>query len=428
MKKIKLILLAVALSGVASAQWRATNLTESNFLAIAGMASYQDELYSVVFSGFSATYYQLNDNQESWSEITPNGISGIAAALQSTGTHLYMSSVGLGFGQVYRSTDGTNFQLDTDGLPDMLSGVPLVNGFKSFDGRIVVNLGSAGYWIKPTSTSDWEKIDPETSLNGGVDPMCYSQDTIFAYDNSGTHTFYFSADWGKTWKVRNTSLPASFVGTILEANSSTGRLYLVGGKTDDSDYSIYYSDDNGFNWTKADLTGLIGTNNNGGQQRVTALYANGQNIYVALENDESGTTPDVLSSKTGIQNLEVDITGLVSDPGGVMNGNKFLEHDNLVAMALNTRDIYVQDKATHITSDIAPKSALFPNPATDFFMLNADQDLGRIDIIDLSGRVIRSQNGAIQQINISDLGAGTYLVATFNTQDQLITRHRLVKQ
>lgn len=60
--------------------------------------------------------------------------------------------------------------------------------------------------------------------------------------------------------------------------------------------------------------------------------------------------------------------------------------------------------------------SIFPNPATDMVMIKAEGTY-TYELLNLSGAIVRSANGQVgaQEINISDLQAGTYLINITNS-------------
>ncbi|MCB0402919.1 MAG: T9SS type A sorting domain-containing protein [Flavobacteriales bacterium] len=429
MKKYYLTFCLVTMSLMSYSQWQATNLTQFNYLAVSGTESFKGELYSTVFNGLGADFYQLDPGNASWTLKTISGVSGNPAALIAAGSNLYMTANSLGYSMLYRSGDASSFVADTVGLPKSMGGIDPAYGLQYFNGKVVVNLGSSGYWLKDTGATTWTHIDPPTALNAGTDPLCYSNDTLYAHDNSGANIFYVSGDYGQTWTARNTDLPSFFVGKILVSNQTTGRLYLAGAKSNGTLYGVYYSDNHGFNWTMANLSAFIGTDVNNGQQEVTAIYADGSTIYIALENDAANTTPDVISSASSISNMAYDTLGLVTDPAGTINGSRFISHNGNIAMALNVRDVYLHGSSTAVSEQPEQtRFSVWPVPAREMLHVTAEEAMLSVRITDLAGReVFQSKvNGNNTEIALGNLENGIYLVQAQFT-DRLETT-KIIKQ
>lgn len=434
MKKIYytiLFLLFVTLSY--SQSWEATNLTQYNYLSISTLENHNNSLYALVFNGFGANPYQWGAEGNSWASTSFQGVSETPAFLKSAGSRLYMGANALGYSMLYVSNDdGVHFSPDDDGLPAFMNGIASLYGIQYFEGKVVANLGSNGYWIKDTTETTWKQIDTSTSLNGGTDPVCFSQGKLYAYDNAGAYALYRSDNFGTSWQQVTANLPDYFSAHLLVANPLTGRLYLAGGKTDGSQYGIYYSDDRGTTWTKADLSAFISTNVNGGQQKVTALFAKGENIFVALENNAANTTPDILSSMTGITNLKYDTLGLIVDPAGTIQGAHFVEFGDKIALALNVRDVYLKSLST--TTTFAKMSQLettlaYPNPVRDRLLirLNNLPENSIATICDLNGRQLLNRRIS-GSINVSMLRKGTYILSVRDERGKTIDQQKIIKQ
>jgi hypothetical protein len=67
---------------------------------------------------------------------------------------------------------------------------------------------------------------------------------------------------------------------------------------------------------------------------------------------------------------------------------------------------------------------LFPNPASD--ILNFDQPLSDIKITDVSGKQVLFVGTTSNQINISDLEAGTYYISGVTLVGDLRTKRFIV--
>ena len=339
-----------------------------------------------------------------------------------------MSTNSFGSGTVYYSEDNLKTLVpDTMGLPQFLSGVVAPIGMQYHRGKVIVNLGSSGYWLKDTADQKWGHIDPPTSLNGGKDPICFYGDSMFAHDNTGANEFYVSGDYGQTWIKRKSNLPSFFLGNMLVANSETGRLYLVGAKSDGSLYGVYYTDDNGFNWVREALSSFIGTDVNGGQQEITAMNAKGKEVFVALENGRKNSTPDVFSSINGITNMEYDTSGLLNDPSGLINGVKFVNHKGAVMLSLNVRDVYTRGEAVNALSNLSMDNVgVYPNPTTGVLTIPKNLKCDELRIIDNVGNVVLTTES--YSVNIGHLPSGYYLVEVVDRENLKVVRTKVLKE
>jgi hypothetical protein len=422
---ITLLLLLAVLIG--HSQWQPTNLTQVNYLPITDISNHNGELMGIVMNTLSDNVYTLNTDNISWTLSTGSGLTEIPTYMQSTGNDLYVYTAGLGYGMMYKSTDnGVSYTATNDGLPEYLLGIAPAYGMKHFNDYVIVNLGSAGYWMKNISENSWSKIELPTELNGGSDPICFTNVYVFAYDNSGTYTFYRSNDFGQSWMSVSSNLPQNFMGNMIVFDHGSGRLYLVGSKADGSEYGIYYSDNNGDSWVMADLSGFIGTDVNGGQQEVTAMYANNNEIFIALENDAANSPPDVLYGASGINSVDYYTAGLANDPAGSIYGHKFVVYNGKIAMALNVQDVYLTDISTDINKeqDLA-EFDIFPNPATEFVNFKADFDYSHVVIRDLTGKQVLNSN--YNRIMLTDLPKGVYIIELYGINNEILIAKKFIK-
>ncbi len=431
-KSLLLVFLIIvgSLLQVQAQPWQATNLTSANFLAISAVESHDGELFAIVFNGIAGDLHRLNADKISWSPIVVDGIEGIPGFLRSSGERLYLGTTGLGFGMLYYSEDnGASFAPDTLGLPSDVPGkIATLFGLQYLGGRIIANHGPAGYWLRESAEAGWREIVTPTALNGGVDPIAYAGDSYFAFDNTGNFIFYASEGDLSSWTERSADLPENFTGSILEADQAGERLYVAGAKSDGSDYGVYYSDDGGFTWTGLDLSAFIGTDAKGGQQEVTSLYARGDRLFIALENDAADSPPNVVSTSTGFAELKDDSMGLPVDPGGVMQGASILEHQDYIVMSLNVRDVYI--KKSGVTSVAAAEEkadfGLYPNPAGDFILLDVES-VGRqlhVKVFGIDGSLLLAEaveSGAVR-VDVSGLSQGLYVLQLVNEGHQIAGR------
>ena len=82
---------------------------------------------------------------------------------------------------------------------------------------------------------------------------------------------------------------------------------------------------------------------------------------------------------------------------------------------------------TGIAEDKAPMINIFPNPATDFVNIEAE-DLLRVTIFDLTGKTVRnvSAEQGRTTIGINDLKSGCYLILVETNRD--VVKKAFVKQ
>ncbi len=405
--------------------WKETHLTNVIYLPITSMEAHQNNLYATVFNGFTGVLSKLNADRISWTSISTGDIT-VPRFLADAKTRLYLSSINSGvFSMLYYSTDqGATFKADTAGLPPYLTGVSLIAGLQYFNGKVIVNMGAGGYFIKDTSELKWRAIPVVTALNGGVDPLTCMKDTLYAFDNTGTRTFYFSSDWGTTWNVRTTDFPADFGTNKFAVDESLGRIYAAGAWNGLTQAGLYYSDNGGNNWTLMNLSSFLGTMPNNNPQQVTAVYSDGPKLFIALENRKANTAPDVISSSNGINGLAYDTLGLPPLAASGVYGVKFLKYADQVALSLVVIDVYLKGNANGIFETSMNRTfKAYPNPANQSIQIDEAQFINwsSIRIVDTQGKVVFFSSKYENEINIEKLKVGLYHMLITDTDGQIST-------
>jgi hypothetical protein len=69
---------------------------------------------------------------------------------------------------------------------------------------------------------------------------------------------------------------------------------------------------------------------------------------------------------------------------------------------------------------------IYPNPASQLFSIQGITDILEINILNLSGQMVRSYDSFMSQYHIADLNPGVYLVQVLSNNGNVTTR-KLVK-
>ena len=415
MKTITIVLISICFLSVPglSQEWKKTNLTTVNYLAITDIESYNNNLYGILFSGFSSEFYAMKASSNVWEQITLNNIDGYASLLESFDGKLYMASTLLGSAMIYTSEDnGTTFTPDTTGLPKASGDIAPIYGLTSYGDLLIANLGSAGYWGKRSGQNSWYYFNTPTGLNGGVDPITCFQGTLIAFDNSGNNSAYKSSDYGITWNTLDGNLNLEFTAYTAYADQTTGRFYFAGGKESSAQTQLYYSDDSGKSWAQIDLASFITTDYLGEPQLITALYSQKNKLYIALENDEKNSVPIIITSEQNDHlKLAANSEGLPLDASGRLNAIKFLEHNNKIFVAMNYVDVFYQEKDVQSGKSAWAQKVqvqIYPNPANNTLYIAQNHSVKSIQIFGTNGEMIKRIEAPGKQLDISFLNKGSY--------------------
>lgn len=99
-------------------------------------------------------------------------------------------------------------------------------------------------------------------------------------------------------------------------------------------------------------------------------------------------------------------------------------YDNLIVRASNADTLLSIEETT-----IADNSfAIYPNPTSNVLNISNtnNYEIKNISVVDINGRVVKNESGAMTQINVSDLNAGVYFVTIEAAEGK--TTKKFIKQ
>ena len=279
--------------------------------------------------------------------------------------------------------------------------------------------------------NSWAEIDslPYTSAGGNTEHKIYiNGNTLYAWSQD---KLYFTEDMGSSW--RNMNLPQQYCnrfvnflvykgipfattcgGELIRRNNSgqwilsnNGLPALRGAQgiayLDDAMFTwvpfngMYASMDMGYTWS---FTGA-GLNTEGFGFRDFAVA--GQELYVVTGPGVVGTKDygqNWYSCNTGLKNLNVSSLVFLNDTlyaGTYGNG--------VWKRAVNDISLSVQE--TRIKPD---NIRIYPNPASDYLVIESSTPIDNISILDLLGRPVLSEQPNSKQLDIRDIPAGIYIL------------------
>ena len=413
---------------VLSQNWVSTNLTSNDAFNMVDMVSHDNTLFATYGTGLTGEFRASVDDGQTWTTPTATNVLGFRMLLASAGSRLYLTSNHNFDSYVYYSTDGgVTFTQDTSGLPSgFFGGVLIIDTMQVLDNKLVVGMGGFGYYYKPLDAPEtpFASFDTPTGLNSGTDKLGFFGGKLYTYDNAGATTFYKSTNFGTSWTTPTaTGLPTDLSSEVLVVNPVNGRIYLSGTSSSGTVYGLYYSDDEGENWSQMDLSMVSSTNYLGGFHKVTALYAEGELFYAAFDNDIDESYPDVIKSNA-ISTIApvIDVAGLPNDAPGNVKGTKIILHNNKPTMTLNIIDLYIKDQSLSTHKFVKNDFKLYPTIVVDFLTINSN-DSALISLFDISGKLVLEINKQQKEVDIdlNALKSGVYFVK-FSSDSNIHTK------
>jgi len=205
--------------------------------------------------------------------------------------------------------------------------------------------------------------------------------------------------------------------------------YLTCIQVDDVGYSTT-------NWTSLDATVSFSTNcspilvssitiqGQGGTSTITAqngtlqmeatiLPVNADDLTYtwSVTNGTGSASIDVNGLLTALTDGTVEIIAATNDGSGIIG---------MVTITISNQSLSVNEIDSQTIS-------IYPNPVqNELFVVLKNQQITKMDVLDLSGKVVLSINTTVNSINISDLNQGVYILKLY-TQNS-VANTRFVKQ
>lgn len=414
MKRLILFFISFSIAGNLSAQyWKSTgalDATNSHFYLTA--ATHVGETIFVV--NYQKVLAYSKDLGKTWVVPEINKPKGNFYSTYLTGVkdRLYaVIDVNKNDYELYYSKDdGTNWTIDTIGLPNNIT--------KTGKPAVVVKYMNNGYVVAHDYRSIVYKKVEETSWK----PMNIKGDVIVDVEASkdkwyiiSDEKIFRSADYGSTWIQLNTvGLPQKFQANKISSNGS--RVFIssapaLGGN------DIYYSDDEGINWTKSNAAGLYTHNN----PWVQCMYAVEDYLFAAiLPANMQDEAPYIISTTPKPDFSKGDVSGLPT--GETISNFPFFFHVKNKLFTL-MRDLYSSEpgfKGDEITGIQLSKDDnniinVYPNPASESFQITLNGiKCTRLEIYDVLGNKVFQDNHTQENINSSEWKSGLYIISVIN--------------
>jgi len=384
--------IGVFLSNNNGAAWSAKNngLTSVH---ISAMAISGNKIYA---GSRGRGLYLSTDNGNNWnSVITGTGLD-LAPAVYSiafSGNNIFAGSYGEG--GFYSNNNGGTW--NAMNIADTVINSIAVSGNNIF----IATNSFGGVFVSTDNGLHW------TVMNNGL-----NNHNVFSLAVSGTNIYagtdeggiYLSTDNGSNWTTMNSDLPLTMVGllTISKNNLYAG---LIGS-------GIYLSGNDGSNWTVL--------NNGLADNTVYSLAAFGNNVIAGIYHGV------YLSTDNGSSWISVN--------DGLPNNNP------VYAISISETDIYAGTwgygvwkrplSELGIITGIGKKEndnvTIYPNPVNKELYINGLDQTSKVTIYDFRGNKIYSKQLKDNQVDVSNLVKGIYMIK-FESNTGISTR-RFVKQ
>lgn len=102
---------------------------------------------------------------------------------------------------------------------------------------------------------------------------------------------------------------------------------------------------------------------------------------------------------------------------------KVVEKGNPSNFAIATYD--VSGKAVATSSVRAEALRIYPNPTTEYFRIQNNGSVAKVNILNLLGKNIKSYNGNTERFDVTDLPAGMYIVQMMDSKGKNIKTNKL---
>lgn len=88
---------------------------------------------------------------------------------------------------------------------------------------------------------------------------------------------------------------------------------------------------------------------------------------------------------------------------------------------------YINTGTNKIENGIISKLKLFPNPTHNILMIQSEQNISRVLIYDLNGRIIKEEKYYAVPISLAALPTGQYIAVAYNEQGQICGSEKFIK-
>lgn len=133
--------------------------------------------------------------------------------------------------------------------------------------------------------------------------------------------------------------------------------------------------------------------------------------WLTLAASQNKNTANVVS---GTGDAKLTLTAETNNSGSTRSSSIFISGDGGVAsktiIVTQTGILANQEAKTFVT-------VIYPNPTSDILNIQTEQKISKIEILDTSGKLLKSNSGSGKTINVSNLSKGIYLIKIYANQN-----------
>ena len=159
-------------------------------------------------------------------------------------------------------------------------------------------------------------------------------------------------------------------------------------------------------------------------------YDDGFKVKISTTNTAKASFTNILAVAHAVNSPIADLTPYTVDLSAYAGQTIYLSwvNDYTNGNVLSVDDIAVTATPLMAVNDVNKKNmTVYPNPASDYFVINNANDVVSVKMYDISGRVVKSKLEAVDnRFDISDLENGVYTVS-IETKTGTVSR-KLIKK
>jgi len=353
----------------------------------------------------------ISNNGNDWIKITPDVNKELFGSMASMGDTVFLS---VEYDTPSRPYDQPFILYSTDNgntWKELNNPVPFVRddpyGIYCYENRLYAFEDELMYFTDNFGTTWTELSLPNEYCNYFYDFLIYNS-TPFAAACGNAELVKLNENGD--WILSNTGLPND--------RSLSGLAYCEGALFAYVDvYGMYVSKDNGNTWNQA---------NNGLNIKygygIRSFVPYGESLFITTENgifytDDYGQKWHPINS--GLVNKNLDAIAIFNDTLFIGTYGNGIWKCAVNKIPLSVPDIKPIDEPIYV----------YPNPASEYIRISNARGKGplEISIFDLAGRKILSKKIDYNELNISELKAGTYIVSVLADEHQTSCKFVIIR-